>query len=162
MKFNRILALSAASLAFAAQATVAPGGNLGTLTLFPALYQDTFTSPASGSFADSYTFTLATSSIVYGSIYQTGGTVSITSVLVNAAPSALLPAPGMWGFSSGPLAAGTYSLNLAGTYASANAPAAYIGTIYAVPAAIPEPESLALALGGLGILGAFGMRKRSV
>jgi PEP-CTERM motif len=162
MKFNRVLALSAVSLAFAAQAApTAPGGNIGTLTLFPALYYNIFAVPQAGSFNDPYAFTLSIASTVYGSIYTVSGTPDVSAVFVDSTPSFLGGGSGIWGFTTGPLAAGTYTLSVLGT-GPALSGAAYIGSIYAVPSAVPEPESLALALGGLGILGAWGMRKRSV
>jgi PEP-CTERM motif len=161
MKFNRVLALSAVSLALAAQAApVTPGGNIGTLTLFPALYYNIFAAPASGSFSDSYSFTLSATSVVYGSVYSSWGTPDVSSVLVGATATTLTGGSGVWNFTTGPLVAGTYTLSVQGT-APALSAAAYVGSISAVPAAVPEPESLALALGGLSILGAFGMRKRS-
>ncbi len=161
MKFNRVLALSAFSLAMAAHAaTPTPGDNIGTLTLFPSLYYDIFAAPANGSFSDSYSFTLSGTSVIYGSVYTSWGAPVVSSVLVDATATTLTGGSGVWHFTTGPLLAGTYTLSIQGT-APALSAAAYIGSISAVPAAVPEPESLALALGGLSILGAFAMRKRS-
>jgi hypothetical protein len=161
MKFNRVLALSAMSLALAAQAAPAnPGGNIGSLTLFPALYYNIFSVPASGSFNDPYSFTLTATSTVYGSIYTTLGTPDVAAVFVDSTLTYLGGGSGIWGFTTGPLAAGTYTLSILGTGPAAST-AGYVGSIYAVSTPVPEPESLALALGGFSILGVFAMRKRS-
>ena len=98
MKFNRVLALSAVSLALAAQAAPAnPGGNIGTLTLFPALYYNIFSVPASGSFNDPYSFTLTATSTVYGSIYTTLGTPDVAAVFVDSTLAFLGGGSGIWG-----------------------------------------------------------------
>jgi hypothetical protein len=160
MKFNRVLALSAMGLALAAQAAPAnPNGNIGTLTLFPALYYNIFSVPEAGSFNDAYSFTLTSTSTVYGSIYTSLGTPDVAGVFVDSTLTFLGGGSGIWGFTTGPLATGTYTLSILGT-GPALSSAGYIGSIYAVSAPVPEPESLALALGGLTILGAFGMRNK--
>ena len=146
MKFNRTLALAAFTLAVSAQAaTTAPGGNLGTLTLFPALYSNAFSAPASGSLANanSYTFSLSATSKVTGSIYGVDmqaalniGSLSITGNS-GAVPSVLTGNvfTEIWGFSTGYLAAGTYTLSFAAP--SGKALAGYMGSAYATAAPVP-------------------------
>jgi len=168
MKFNRALALSAAVLAITAQAApvAAPGGNLGTLTLFPALYSNDFPVAAPGSLANTYSFTLSTSSKLTGSVYGVSAApLSIASVVIGHGSSSVTStltgsiAADVWGFTTGPLAAGTYTLTIS---APSGTLAGYWGSVYATAAPVPEPASMALVVGGLAVVGAFGMRKRSV
>jgi hypothetical protein len=166
MKFNRALALAAATLAITAQAATitAPGGNLGTLTLFPSLYSNEFPSPALGSLANAYSFTLSTSSKLTGSIYgASAAPLSIASVSISSGSGSVTStltgsvAADTWGFSTGYLAAGTYTLTLS---APSGTLAGYVGSVYATAAPVPEPSSLALVLGGMAVVG-FAARKRS-
>ena len=63
------------------------------------------------------------------------------------------------GFTFSGLAAGHYALTFLGFPASAGA--AYGGVITTVPAAVPEPETYALMLGGLGVVGFLATRRRN-
>ena len=57
----------------------------------------------------------------------------------------------------GSLAAGSYSVNVTGTSALANSQ--YLATVSAIPTPVPEPETYAMMLGGLALLGAVARRK---
>jgi PEP-CTERM motif len=166
MKLNRVLALCATALAISAQAAAiaVPGGNLGTLTLFPALYSNEFPAPAPGSLANVYSFTLGTSAKLTGSIYGASvAPLSIASVVIGNGSSSVAStltgsiAADAWGFTTGPLAAGTYTLTIS---APSGTLAGYWGSVYATAAPVPEPASMALVLGGLAVIG-FAARKRS-
>lgn len=170
MKFNRTLASVAFVLAASAQAaaTTSPGGNLGTLTLFPALYSNVFSAPAPGSLANTntYTFSLSTTSKVTGSIYGVDlvATLNIGSLSITGS-SGVVPSvltgnviTEIWKFSTGDLAAGTYTLSFSAP--AGQALANYMGGVYATAAPVPEPTSLALVLGGLAVVGALARRKR--
>ena len=58
---------------------------------------------------------------------------------------------------TGPLAAGIYSVNITGTTGLANS--VYGATVSAIPSAVPEPETYAMMLGGLALMGAVARRK---
>lgn len=168
MKFNRTLALAAFALAASTQAaTTAPGGNLGTLTLFPALYSNVFSAPAPGSLANTYTFSLSTTSKVTGSIYGVDpvATLNIGSLSITGS-SGVVPSvltgnviTEIWKFSTGDLAAGTYTLSFSAP--AGQALANYVGSVYATAAPVPEPTSLALVLGGLAVVGVAATRQRA-
>jgi hypothetical protein len=166
MKFNRALALAATALAISAQASsiAAPGGNLGTLTLFPAFYSNEFPTAAPGSLTNAYSFTLATSAKLTGSIYGVSvAPLSIASVIIGSGSSSVTSAltgsiaADAWGFTTGPLAAGSYTLTIA---APSGTLSGYWGSVYATAAPVPEPASMALVLGGLAVIGATA-RKRA-
>ena len=120
-------------------------------------------SPLSGPFVDLYTFTVTTPSIANGSVtavVNAAQDVDFTSIVLSG-PSGpfsfsmilgdpielwALPAAGVM------LGAGAYTLTLTGTNSVDGG--SYGGNIAITPAAaIPEPESYALMLAGLGVVG---------
>jgi hypothetical protein len=58
------------------------------------------------------------------------------------------------------LAVGSYYLTVSGTSTLPGVFGAYYLTTAAAPAAVPEPESVALALAGLGFVGLTALRRR--
>lgn len=119
----------------------------------------------SGSAAsETFTFTL-TSDVVdaYAGVTATFGKKSgfdITSVLFGSTPilpSASTPTFDNYVIFSGALAAGTYSFTVNGTPKSPGA--SFSGSIEVTP--VPEPESLALAVAGLGVAGFVARRRKS-
>lgn len=164
MKFNRFAAAAATLVAMsAAQASVTlPGGNLGTLSVFPEQFVGFAASFQPKTFSDSYTFSLASTSNVYGSVselFSIFGDLTFSQVLIDGFDTGPLTLTNTgFGFDFGPLAAGVHTLVVKGSILPGLS--AYSGSIYAIPASIPEPSSVALLLGGLGLMGALGARKR--
>ena len=169
MKLKAILTASA--LAVASLSSLADTGG-GPLDL--SLGNDSFgRDNASGSFVDTYSFTLA------GMSYVTSGTASsassgaaqdldFSSVVITTAAdpgTAILTFDGNLGsdanefYSLSPtlLGAGDYLLIVKGV----NTPdmASYDGTL-AIAAAVPEPETYALMLAGFGALGFVARRRK--
>lgn len=161
MKLNVVLAAASVLLAGAVSAGVVayPDDSLGTLSPTPALYGNLLaTSKAHGSmFGDDFFFDLGAKSDVVGSVGSFFGSVSFTSVLIDGSALALTATQAGFGFSYSGLAAGTHVLSVDGAYPKGGH--AYIGSLYATPA-VPEPESMALALAGLGVMGLVSRRQR--
>jgi PEP-CTERM motif len=106
-------------------------------------------------FFDTYTFTLGTVSDVFGGAYATGIT-GFTAVLQDASFATVGTDSDLGdGFSFAGLSAGNYALSLLGFSQSGGA---YGGVVGATT--VPEPETYALFLAGLGMLG-FMIRRRS-
>jgi hypothetical protein len=156
MKFSVMLA-GVAAMCVGAVSTVAtaatahPGGAMGVLTPFPALYGHVLATDApQASFSDDYAFVLSTPSDVTGSVGVLLGEVSFRSVMIDglALPWHLIPTG--QGFSLAQLTPGEHTLTVTGS--SPFGDHAYVGSLYAVVAA-PEPESVALAVVAVGLLG---------
>ena len=147
----RSIALAAA-LAASTLPAFAVSGNLGTLTLNDPEGFGNFFASATGVFSDTFTFSLASAMTVNG---MTGfsGLPSFALVLKDSVLDTIATdtTTGMFSFALG---AGTYTLNFVGMNATAGA--FYGGNITAVP----EPETYALMLAGLGIIGFIGARRR--
>lgn len=148
-----------ASAAMAAGPVVQPGGNLGALTPLPALFGALKSANDVGStpFLDTYTFSLGATSDIYGTVGEFFGTVDFSGVSIDGLlPSLVTETTSGIGFSFTGLSAGNHIL-----YVSGGTPAgfsSYTGSVYAV-AAVPEPASLALLLGGLGFAGVLVLRR---
>ena len=161
MKFNRFVAAAATVMAVSAsQATVTfPGGNLGTLSVFPEHFANPVVALVPKGFSDSYTFSLASTANVYGSVSELFGSITFSQVLIDGFDTGpFTPTMTGYGFDFGPLAAGVHTLVVKGSVLPGLS--LYQGSIYAIPTSIPEPSSMALLLGGLGLMGAMGARKR--
>lgn len=161
MKLKSVLATAVlAAASFSASATT---HDLGVLD--PSGF-DSFTS-ASEKFGagvaidDTWTFTLlAPSSTSFAAVQTfavTAGQILNFSAVLNGTG---FGAP-TWGAGSqtlswmGNLAAGTYSVNITGTTGLSGA--TYGATVSALP--VPEPETYAMMVGGLALLGAIARRK---
>ena len=146
----RSIALAAA-LAVSSIPAFAVSGDLGPLSSDPEGFGNMFPTGA-GVFSDTFTFSLASAMTVTG---VTGfmGFDSFALVLKDSmgdtVGSDLTPAAFTFA-----LGAGSYTLNFVGF--GADAGAFYGGNVTAVP----EPETYALMLAGLGIIGFIGARRR--
>lgn len=121
--------------------------------------------PAAGAFSDVFTFTLPVATTLTGivtSVVNGGQDVDFTS-LVLTGPSGPLSFSlintdpfEIWTITTAVLAPGGYTLTVGGTNSAAIG--TYSGNL--AVAAIPEPETYAMMLAGLGIVGFLTMRRR--
>lgn len=125
-------------------------------------------SPVSGGFSDVYTFSLVGPSVANSSITSVvngSQDIDFTSVVI-VGPSGvfaftqLLTDPvEVWSLPTATLAAGSYTLTLSGTNSAAGA--SYGGNFAVTPAPVPEPETLALMLAGMGVVGFIARLRRT-
>ena len=107
-----------------------------------------------------FTFSLSTLSNVFGDIFSLTGPVTINSISLSGG-SLLSPATTSLTGSSylfENIAAGSYTMSV-----SASSPfsgSIYVGTVKVSP--VPEAETYALALAGLGVVGLVAARRRKV
>lgn len=167
------VALAASASSFAASTTVArPGDDLGVLTEFPSQFLDyrltdvqgRMAAPPEGIlFGHNFSFTLGAEASVIGSLAGFLGSPAFSSVSI--VPDAIggttftqsldYAAGGSFRFDN--LAAGTYTLLVDVIYPSGAQ--GYAGSVYATAPAVPEPQSLALLLAGLGVAGVVVRRR---
>lgn len=149
---------AATAIAFAsavAHAAPALSTNLGTDPTAA-----TIAGPVLFSGTKSFTFELTQVSDVFGTLsylpeFQA---VDITSIqLVSDSGSWTFGTPNSGSFSFTGLLAGDYTLNIS---ASSSGFGVYAGSLSAVAAPVPEAESLALALAGLGVVGFIAAKRR--
>jgi hypothetical protein len=110
----------------------------------------------SGLFVDTYTFSLGSPGTVFGgafALFTEGFQVELIDSSFNSFGVDTNPSDG---YSFSGLSAGSYALQFAGFSTSVNG--VYGGTV----AAIPEPETYALMLAGLGLVGFMARRRRSL
>ena len=106
-----------------------------------------------GDFSFAYTFSLDSLSDVSGSLGVLFGKVSFTGLKFDNSVVNLAPGNS---FSFENLSAGTHTMTVAGN--SARATYLWGGNIVAAP--VPEPQSVAMLLAGLGLMGAVAARRR--
>ncbi len=161
MKKSAWLVVASAMLASSAMAgsVVYPAGSLGALSDSPALFGDVkvVNSLGGASFSDVYNFTVGQNSVLKGTVGEFVGSISFTQLLINSTPVTLTATNTGYSFSLSGLAAGSHTLTVAGTMPKGGH--GYIGTVYATPA-VPEPESIALAVAGLGVVASLARRRR--
>ncbi len=170
------VAVAASASSFAASTTVSrPGDDLGLLSEFPSQFLDYRLTDVQGRFAaaavppegilfgHTYSFTLGTESSIIGSLAGFLGEPAFSSVSV--VPDAIGGTTLTQSFDYAPggsfrfdnLAAGTYTLLVDVIYPSGAQ--GYAGSVYATAPAVPEPQSLALLLAGLGVAGVVVRRR---
>lgn len=152
--------LAAASLlavsTFAAHAqAITDGGDLGLLTDKPELFYAFNTSSLTKSLTFTYDFSVGGLSDVVGSVASLAG-VTFSEVLIGTNSLALVPNNGGLGFALSGLSEGDYTLTVKADFAPGYS--GFFGSIYAQP--VPEPESIAMMLAGLGVVGAVAARRR--
>lgn len=157
MNISRPIAgLSLTLAATLAQATVSlalPGSSLTPhtpLTSAPELYAGVLASWWPTTFTHEFTFDLATMSGVVGSVTPAWGSVSFSSVKIDGEALALIPFNTAYKFSDLDLAPGQHTLTVSGSVLGGLH--AYHGSLATFMPAVPEPQSLALLLAGLGLM----------
>lgn len=145
-----LLALGAAS----AQAiSVTTNANLGTVGSAAESFGG-FTILDSGSFSYAYSFTLDSLSNLSGGLTGLLGNVNFTGVSIGGTTAALTPAKT---FSFSDMAAGHYTM-VVNLTSSSFLGHAWGGSMMAQP--VPEPQTVAMLLAGLGLMGAVAARRR--
>ncbi|HZT54606.1 MAG TPA: FxDxF family PEP-CTERM protein [Burkholderiaceae bacterium] len=165
MKFDKIIAAAALSLAAASSFADSGGGALDLST------GSTFfgRTPSGSSFVDTYTFTLTGGSfLTTGSVDSsaiggqdidfTGITIMRGATTVASFANGGTDAQEHYTLAQTLLTPGNYALVVTGTQ-SVDA-ASYAGNLAMVAAPVPEPEAYAMLIAGLGVLGFVARRRR--
>lgn len=159
--------ITAAVLSLSAVAASAASYDLGTLdsTGFDSTAGISAKYAQGAAINDSWSFTLGTASYVAFGAQQSfsigSGIANAAGVLDGHGPLTLTINPTKtqanlsW---TGQLTAGTYTVHLSGISGANNT--SYVTTVAAIP--VPEPESYALLMAGLGVLGFVARRRKSV
>ena len=158
MKLSQIAA--AAVLVASGSAFATPFGptNLGALdNTFAGIAGQT--SPTETALLqDFYSFTIAGPGTVFGNIFSLGyATAAVT--LINSANATIASDFTPSSFSFGGLTAGSYKLSFLGI-GSTPLTSSYGGAVGAITTPVPEPETYALMLAGLGVVGFMASRRK--
>ena len=118
---------------------------------------------SNGTFTDVFTFTpslsgpaFASGALINFSLFDYGDLSSITASLNNNAFTASSTVPGLFTLDPVLLGAGPLTLTISGIVTSAGG--SYGGNLNVL--AVPEPETYAMMLGGLGLLGFMARRRK--
>lgn len=165
MKFNKFIAAAALSMV-AASSFADTGGAALDLSSGSTFFGRT---PVGPTFVDTYTFTLAGSSfLTVGSVDSSAigsQDIDFTSIMLMQGANTMATFANMgtdaqehYTLSQTLLTAGSYSIVVSGTQTPGAA--SYAGNLAVVAAPVPEPETYALLLAGLGVLGFVARRRR--
>lgn len=159
MKLKHIAA--AAVLAVSGSAFAVVPGSLGAIDNLPIIIGNAV---APGIFQDLYNFSITDPGTLYGSVIATNyAGYNIAGLAVSLLDSSFTQigavdnTPTSFTFSG--LAAGTYSLNVIG-FATGATGGLYGGSFVVATAPVPEPETYALMLAGLGVIGFMASRRK--
>ena len=162
MKLQSVVATAVlAAASFNASATAYDLGVLDP-TGYDTLFGSSIKFAANTAINDTWSFTLLEPSNTSFAAIQTfavkeGAIIDFAAVLNNTS-FGLVGGAGSQTLSwNGPLSAGTYSVSITGTTGLQGA--RYGATVSAIPTPVPEPETYAMMLGGLALLGAVARRK---
>lgn len=160
----KIKSLSAAVLAVASVSAHAVGpGALGAIDNLPIAISNIV---PMGIFQDVYSFTLVDPGMLSGNAVAINfGGYNILGLTITLQDSSFAvigsdSSPDT-GFTFNSLAAGTYALNVLG-YANGSQGGFYAGGFIAETAPIPEPETYALLLAGIGVISFVASRRKSL
>ena len=158
MKLNHIAAAAAMLISGSAFATPLAPTNLGALdNTFASVFGKTSSTEAL-LLQDFYMFTIAGPGTVSGSIFSSGYAISAVTLIDSAnvtIASDITPSS----FSFGGLTAGSFKLSFLGMNSTPDS-SFYGGSVGAVTTPVPEPETYALMLAGLGVIGFMASRRR--
>ena len=158
MKLKHIAAAAALVVSGSAFATPTGLTNLGALDNTFAGVAGVTSLTEGGLLQDFYSFTLAGSGTVFGQIFGTGYATSAVT-LINSANVTIASDLTPNSFSFGGLTAGSYKLSFLGI-GSTPLTSFYGGAVGATTAPVPEPETYALMLAGLGMVGFMAARRK--
>ena len=172
LKFIALAAMLAGSIATGAHAGTINGVNTPDIELkqnsanpgyWTAGFNNVPVNGSAGTFTDIFTFTPAlagpaftSGAVINFSLFDYGDLRSITASLNNNAFTASSTVPGLFTLDPVLLGAGPLTLTISGIVSSAGG--SYGGNLNVL--AVPEPETYAMMLGGLGLLGFMARRRK--